>query len=121
MDSNLTFYGITAAIGFILSLALRKEERLPLWRLWLIPAAPLCWALTGAIVTFAVTERSVNEPYHILRYFDADNFIPTGQQPITGKAFGLIAFIVVCYFTLSFDALLKLALKANRATFARRS
>jgi hypothetical protein len=103
MISNLQFYGITAILGLIISLAFWRKAKFEKWKVRTIIFAPLTWALVGMISIMTIGDREINGFNEVFRYFDARNFY---SENIGGKqirVFGIIGLISVAYFSLVFD------------------
>ncbi|MBD5779482.1 hypothetical protein IEN85_12340 [Pelagicoccus sp. NFK12] len=100
MISNPQFYGVTILIGFIVSLAFRKEEQAPNWMKWVLISAPLTWTLLGIIMIVSVGDKSIDGIQDILTYFDAGRFFEANGYR---KAFFVIAILFTTYFSLLFS------------------
>jgi len=116
MISNLQFYGITAIIGLVISLAFWKEAKIEKWKVRLILLVPTAWALVGAVFIMTIGDRSIDRLNEVLGYFDARNFYTENLRTRSIRVVGVIGIIAVAYFSLVFDLLWGFKNKAYQGT-----
>lgn len=103
MISNLQFYGITAILGLLVSLASWREDGVQRWKVWALLLVPVGWIALGIAFMTMLGDGAPGSIGDIIKYFDASNLYTGEFFRRSVRVVGAVGLVAASYWWLVFD------------------